>query len=92
VWLLESFRLSSRGQHRAPGKALGVHGAATALGQVGSTRAVPDLLAANARADDSFIDHSVIYALIELKTPGPALEALPDSSPITSPLLLPKHI
>jgi hypothetical protein len=54
--------------------------------------AAPDLLAANARADDSFIDHSVIYALIELKTPGPALEALPDSSPITSPLLLPKHI
>ncbi len=55
--------------------------AATALGQIGDTRAVPDLLAAAARADDRFIDHSVIYALIELKTPGPALEALKNPDP-----------
>jgi putative heme-binding domain-containing protein len=55
--------------------------AATALGQIGDTRAVPDLIAAAARADDRFIDHSVTYALIELKTPGPALEAVKNPDP-----------
>jgi putative heme-binding domain-containing protein len=55
--------------------------AATALGQIGDVRAVPDLIAAAARADDRFIDHAVIYALIELKTPGPALDALKNPNP-----------
>lgn len=55
--------------------------AATALGQIGDTRAVPDLLAAAARATDRFNEHSVTYALIELKTPGPALEALNHPNP-----------
>lgn len=55
--------------------------AATALGQIGDTRAVPDLLAAAARADDRFIDHSIIYALIELKTPAPTLEGLQSPNP-----------
>lgn len=50
--------------------------AATALGQIGDIRAVPALIAAASRADDRFIEHSIIYALIELKTPAPALEAL----------------
>jgi putative heme-binding domain-containing protein len=55
--------------------------AATALGQIGDVRAVPDLIAAAARADDRFIDHAVIYALIELKTPAPALDALKNPNP-----------
>src|SRR5579859_3427140 len=55
--------------------------AATALGQIGDTRAVPDLIAAAARADDRFLDHSITYALIELKTPGPALDALNKPNP-----------
>jgi putative heme-binding domain-containing protein len=55
--------------------------AATALGQIGDVRAVPDLIAAAARADDRFIDHAVIYALIELKTPAPALDALKNPDP-----------
>ena len=42
--------------------------AATALGQIGDTRAVPALLAGAARADDRFLEHAVTYALIELKT------------------------
>ena len=54
--------------------------AATALGQIGDVRAVPALIAAAARADDRFIEHSIIYALIELKTPAPALEALSNAN------------
>src|SRR6266478_1919655 len=55
--------------------------AATALGQIGDVRAVPDLIVAAARADDRFIDHAVTYALIELKTPAPALDALKNPNP-----------
>jgi len=55
--------------------------AATALGQIGDVRAVPDLIAAAARADDRFLDHAVTYALIELKTPGPELDALKNPNP-----------
>jgi putative heme-binding domain-containing protein len=54
--------------------------AATALGQIGDTRAVPELISAAARATDRFNEHSVTYALIELKTPGPLVEALHSSS------------
>ena len=55
--------------------------AATALGQIGDARSVPALIAAAARAEDRFNEHSVTYALIELKTPGPLLEALKSASP-----------
>ncbi len=55
--------------------------AATALGQIGDARSVPALIAAAARAEDRFNEHSVTYALIELKTPGPLLEALKSTSP-----------
>ncbi|HXA06480.1 MAG TPA: PVC-type heme-binding CxxCH protein [Bryobacteraceae bacterium] len=55
--------------------------AATALGQIGDPRAVTALLAAAARPGDRFNEHSVTYALIELKTPGPALEALKGTDP-----------
>jgi putative heme-binding domain-containing protein len=55
--------------------------AATALGQIGDARSVPALIAAAARAEDRFNEHSVTYALIELKTPGPLLEALKSANP-----------
>jgi putative membrane-bound dehydrogenase-like protein len=55
--------------------------AATALGQIGDTRAVPSLIASAASAEDRFNEHSVTYALIELKTPGPAFEALKNAHP-----------
>jgi putative membrane-bound dehydrogenase-like protein len=55
--------------------------AATALGQIGDARSVPALIAAAARADDRFIEHSVIYSLIQLRTPEPVIEALKNSSP-----------
>jgi HEAT repeat protein len=55
--------------------------AATALGQIGDARAATALLAAAARPSDRFNEHSVTYALIELKTPGPALEALKSTDP-----------
>ena len=54
--------------------------AATALGQIGDTRAVPALVSAAARATDRFNEHSVTYALIELKTPAPLVEALHNPS------------
>lgn len=55
--------------------------AATALGQIGDAQAVPSLLAAAAHAEDRFNEHSVTYALIELKTPEPAVEALKSPNP-----------
>jgi putative membrane-bound dehydrogenase-like protein len=55
--------------------------AATALGQIGDARAVPALLAAAARNDDRFLEHAVTYALIELKTPEPVMEALTNPNP-----------
>lgn len=55
--------------------------AATALGQIGDTRAVPALLAAAARAEDRFLEHSVTYALIELKTSEPVMQSLKNPNP-----------
>jgi putative membrane-bound dehydrogenase-like protein len=55
--------------------------AATALGQIGDARAVPALIAAAAHAKDRFNEHSVTYALIELKNPGPAIQALKNANP-----------
>jgi len=55
--------------------------AATALGQIGDARAVPALIAAAARAEDRFNEHSVTYALIELKNPGATVEALKSVNP-----------
>jgi putative membrane-bound dehydrogenase-like protein len=55
--------------------------AATALGQIGDTRAVPALVSAAARAIDRFSEHSVTYALIELKMPDPLIQALANSNP-----------
>jgi putative membrane-bound dehydrogenase-like protein len=54
--------------------------AATALGQIGDRDAVPDLIAAS-KEGDRFVDHSVTYALIELKTPAALTRALHNSDP-----------
>jgi putative membrane-bound dehydrogenase-like protein len=50
--------------------------AATALGQIGDSSAVPALIAASANPDDRFVEHSIVYSLITLKAPGPVLDAL----------------
>ncbi len=44
--------------------------AAAALGQIGDARAVPALIAAAANPEDRFVEHSVIYSLIQLKQPA----------------------
>ncbi len=44
--------------------------AAEALGRIGDPRAVPDLLTAAAAPVDRFLEHSLIYALIEINTPA----------------------
>src|SRR5581483_2158914 len=55
--------------------------AAAALGQIGDASAVPALLAAAAHADDRYIEHSVIYSLIELRSPAVVAAALRNSNP-----------
>jgi putative membrane-bound dehydrogenase-like protein len=55
--------------------------AATALGQIGDARANPALLTASANAQDRFVEHAIIYALIRLKDPGAAVEALKRPEP-----------
>lgn len=50
--------------------------AATALGQIGDRRAVSALLAAAADAKDRFIEHAVIYSLIQLKDQPALIAAL----------------
>jgi putative membrane-bound dehydrogenase-like protein len=57
--------------------------AATALGQIGDRRAVPALIAASAHPVDRFLEHSIIYSLITLRTPEPLLEALRSRAPGT---------
>lgn len=54
--------------------------AATALGQIGDTRAVGALLNASVDSSDRFLEHAIIYALINLKTTAPLLDALTYSS------------
>jgi putative heme-binding domain-containing protein len=55
--------------------------AATALGQIGDVRAVTSLLEASATADDRFVEHAIIYALITLQQKEPLLAALHHTSP-----------
>ncbi len=54
--------------------------AATALGQIGDNRAVGVLLNAAADSSDRFVEHAIIYALINLKNPSPLIDALTHSS------------
>lgn len=57
--------------------------AATSLGQIGERNAAPALLAAAADAQDRFVEHAIIYALIELKEPAALLTALNVAAPRT---------
>lgn len=55
--------------------------AAATLGILGDTAAVPALIDAAASAEDRFVEHSIIYSLIQLKTPAPLLSRLSDPNP-----------
>jgi putative membrane-bound dehydrogenase-like protein len=55
--------------------------AAAALGQIGDVRAVPALLAAAANPEDRYVEHSVIYSLIELNQPDKLSVALTAPQP-----------
>jgi putative membrane-bound dehydrogenase-like protein len=55
--------------------------AAAALGQIGDKRAVPALIDAAANADDRFVEHSIIYALIQLGDSAPLLKQLKNENP-----------
>jgi putative membrane-bound dehydrogenase-like protein len=54
--------------------------AATALGQIGDARAIPALVLGAARADERFIEHAVIYALIQLGNAEAVAPALKSSN------------
>lgn len=54
---------------------------ATALGQIGDRAAVPALLAAAASPEDRFVEHAVIYSLIQLGDSASLLPKLTDASP-----------
>ena len=54
--------------------------AATALGQIGNTEAISALIKASSKPNDRFVEHSIIYSLITLKSPEPLAQALADSS------------
>lgn len=58
--------------------------AAETLGRIGERRAVPQLLAAAAKADDRILQHSVTYALIELADVAATRKGLADSNPKTA--------
>lgn len=55
--------------------------AATSLGQIGDGSAARSLLAAAADAQDRFVEHAIIYSLIELKASAEASASLSASSP-----------
>ena len=55
--------------------------AATSLGQIGDARAVPALLAAAANAEDRFVEHAIIYSLIQLKDAAAMLASLNAKEP-----------
>lgn len=55
--------------------------AATALGRTGDSTAIPALLAALSTAHDRFVEHAVIYALIEIDDPGPTRAGLAAPQP-----------
>ncbi len=57
--------------------------AATALGQIGDARAVPALIAASADPDDRFVEHAIIFSLIQLKDAAQLSSALARPSPAT---------
>ena len=50
--------------------------AATALGQIGDSRAITALLEASADPDDRFVEHAITYSLITLGETAPLVRAL----------------
>ena len=50
--------------------------AAASLGVIGDARAVPALIAAAANPEDRFVEHSIIYSLIQLKASAPLMPLL----------------
>jgi len=67
-----------------PGNALpNRRAAAEALGRIGNAEAVPALLAAAADAADRALEHSLIYALMEINDPQAVRGALSSSHPHT---------
>lgn len=55
--------------------------AAEALGRIGQAQSIPALLAAAADAADRALEHSLIYALMEINDPQPVRDALSSSHP-----------
>jgi putative membrane-bound dehydrogenase-like protein len=55
--------------------------AATALGRLGERRAVPALLQTAATTEDRFVEHAVIYSLIQLSDEKATLPGLTSASP-----------
>jgi putative membrane-bound dehydrogenase-like protein len=55
--------------------------AATALGQIGDRSAAPALLQAAAGVEDRFVEHAIIYSLIQLKDDSAAAGALRAADP-----------
>ena len=55
--------------------------AGMAVGRLGKAEAIPALLAALRSGGDRFVEHALIYALIELNQPQATLAGLQDSSP-----------
>jgi len=55
--------------------------AATALEQIGDSRAIPALLEAARSIEDRFVEHTITHALIQLQQPGLLLSALQSSFP-----------
>jgi len=54
--------------------------AATALGQIGDAKAIPALLKAANNPDDRFVEHAIIYSLIQFNQPEPLLASLKTGS------------
>ena len=57
--------------------------AAEALGRLRNPESVKKLLAAAANSEDRFLEHSLIYALVEIAAPGVTRKGLEASSPRT---------
>jgi len=55
--------------------------AATALGQIGDRAAVPALIGAAASPEDRFVEHAIIYSLIQIGDSAALLPKLTDASP-----------
>ncbi|MEX0937505.1 MAG: PVC-type heme-binding CxxCH protein [Pirellulales bacterium] len=55
--------------------------AAAAMGRIGDARAAEPLISALRSADDRFLEHAILYALIEIGDRGALLPALSDANP-----------